>query len=116
MNSRAKGAAGERELSEFLRAHGYPDSRRGQQRSGLDQDDVIGGPAGWHIECKRVEKLNVWDAFEQAKTDAGERQPMVAMRRNRSEWLAVVKLETLLGLVRQLDAFKSLQQLRDVLR
>ena len=69
MNSREKGARGERELAEFLRAHGY-DTRRGQQYSGANGDaDVVGLP-GIHIECKRVEKTAINDWLEQAVADA----------------------------------------------
>lgn len=104
-NSRRKGSVGERELSEVFRSFGYDGARRGQQRSGLDQADVIGGPEGWHFECKRVELLNVWDAFAQAERDSrGDEEPAVAMRRNRSPWLVVVKLEAFLALLQQCDA------------
>ena len=49
MNSRQKGARGERELAGILRDYGF-DSRRGQQYCGLNGDaDVIGLP-GIHIE------------------------------------------------------------------
>lgn len=49
MNSRAKGAGGERELAKKLREYGY-DCRRGQQFSGANGDaDVVGLP-GIHIE------------------------------------------------------------------
>ena len=69
MNSREKGARGERELAEFLRGYGY-DSRRGQQYSGANGDaDVVGLP-GIHIECKRVEKTAINDWLEQAVADA----------------------------------------------
>ena len=58
MNSRAKGKAGELELSRLLRDYGY-DCRRGQQYSGASGDaDVIGLP-GIHIEVKRVERLDI---------------------------------------------------------
>ena len=68
-NSRAKGAAGERELAKILREHGY-DTRRGQQYSGANGDaDVVGLP-GIHIECKRVQALNLTKAMEQAERDA----------------------------------------------
>lgn len=69
MNSREKGAAGERELAGILKKYGY-DCRRGQQYCGINGDaDVIGIP-GLHIECKRVEKLNIDDALEQSIRDA----------------------------------------------
>ena len=103
--AKRRGKVGERELAELLRRWGFA-AKRGQQRSGLDQADVIGLP-GWHIECKRVESLNVWAAFGQAARDAqaaqdrgeGEVAPLVAARRDRSPWLAVVRLEDFLALL-----------------
>ena len=67
MNSNQKGKKGERELAAILKSYGYEDSRRGQQYCGSNGDaDVVGLP-GIHIECKRVEKLNIYDAVEQVK-------------------------------------------------
>lgn len=44
MNSRTKGAAGERELASKLREYGF-EARRGQQYSGANGDaDVVGLP------------------------------------------------------------------------
>ena len=64
MNSRQKGKKAELELSRKLREEGY-DCRRGVQYSGANGDaDVVGLP-GIHIECKRVERLNLEDAMAQ---------------------------------------------------
>lgn len=61
-NSRRKGASGERELAKKLREYGY-EARRGQQYCGSNGDaDVVGIP-GIHIECKRVEALNIEKAM-----------------------------------------------------
>ena len=68
INSKRKGVAGERELARKLREYGY-DCRRGQQYSGIEGEDVVGLP-GIHIECKRVERLNIYDAMDQAKRDS----------------------------------------------
>lgn len=86
MNSRAKGAAGERELAGKLRDYGY-DARRGQQYSGANGDaDVVGLP-GIHIEVKRVERLNIDEAMEQARRDAREGEiPAVFHRKNGQPW------------------------------
>ena len=66
---REKGKRGELELAGILREEGY-DTRRGQQYCGAAGNaDVIGLP-GIHIECKRVEKLNLLDAVAQAVHDA----------------------------------------------
>jgi Holliday junction resolvase len=69
MNSRDKGARGERELAELLRQHGF-DARRGQQFSGANGDADVEGMPGIHIECKRVEKQDVNSWLEQSERDA----------------------------------------------
>ena len=92
-NSIQKGARGERELAAVLREHGY-DCRRGQQYCGANGDaDVVGLP-GIHIECKRVESLNIHKAIEQAKSDARENElPVVFHRKNGKPWLVTMTLE-----------------------
>ena len=98
MNSRNKGKAGELELAGILREHGY-DCRRGQQYCGSNGDaDVVGLP-GIHIECKRVETLNIDKAMEQAINDAREGEiPAVFHRKNRQGWKVTLSLEDFLGL------------------
>lgn len=55
--------------------------------------DVVGLP-GVHIECKRVERLNIYDAIEQSKNDARDGEnPVVMHRRNRKEWLVIMPLD-----------------------
>lgn len=108
MNSREKGKAGELELSRILRDHGYA-ARRGQQFCGVNGDaDIIGIP-GVHIECKRVEKLNIHDAMQQAVRDAREGEiPVVMHRKNRTEWLATMRLSDWLNERRELDELRKL--------
>ena len=92
MNSKAKGGRGERELAAVLRELGY-DAHRGQQfAGGIDSPDVKGLP-GIHIECKRVENLNIHKAYEQATKDAdGKAIPAVFHRRNRAPWMVTLSL------------------------
>ena len=45
------------------------------------------------IECKNVERLNVWDAYEQACENAGDYEPIVVMKKNRKKPLVVVDAE-----------------------
>lgn len=77
INSREKGKKGELELSRALKEHGY-DTRRGQQYCGSNGDaDVIGLPY-LHIECKRVEKLNLraaMELMEKGEVNAEEQLP-----------------------------------------
>lgn len=90
MNSKAKGKRGELEAVRFLKALGY-DVRRTAQYCGNTGDAAdIEGLEGFHIEVKRVEKLNVYDAVEQALRDAqGKKIPLVMWRRNDKPWLII---------------------------
>jgi len=92
-NSRAKGCRGERELSSKLKEYGY-ETRRGQQYCGANGDADVVGIEGIHIECKRVEKLNIYNAISQARADAKEGElPTVFHRKDRSEWLVTMSLD-----------------------
>lgn len=103
IDSRSKGKAGELEFRDVLRSFGW-DARRGQQRSGVDQADVIGGPEGVHFEVKRVEMLRLWPAVAQATRDAPPGSvPVVVHRRSRSGWVAILPVEALLEALRALE-------------
>lgn len=103
INSREKGARGERELANYLKEQGY-DSRRGQQFSGANGDpDVVGLP-GIHIECKRVEKLNLDAALEQSERDARAGEiPVVIHRKNRQTWRITMELFDFLTIFRRAE-------------
>ena len=47
----------------------------------------------YSVECKNVEKLNVWEAYEQAKANAGDYEPMVIMKKNGKKPLVVIDAE-----------------------
>lgn len=97
-NSRAKGAAGERELANLLKEHGYT-ARRGQQYCGANGDADVLGLEGIHIECKRVERLNIDEAMQQAQADAREgEKPAVFHRKNRKPWLVTMAFNDWLSL------------------
>ena len=91
-NSRAKGARGERELANLLKEYGY-ECRRGQQFCGANGDaDVVGLPH-IHIECKRVEKLNIEKAMAQSARDARDGEvPVVMHRKDRHPWLVTMSM------------------------
>ena len=93
INSREKGAKGERELAKVLQEYGYTEAKRGQQFCGANGNaDVIDALPHIHIECKRVEKLNLYNAMEQAKSDTKGKLPAVFHRKNRSKWLVTMEL------------------------
>ena len=86
-----KGAYGERELVEILQHRGYPVRRGGSQTYGEIPDIV--GLKGIHIECKRVEKLNIQKAMDQADRDSkrfSDGAPTVFHRRNHEPWMVTM--------------------------
>lgn len=106
MNSKRKGSAGERELCAVLTAAGFPAHRNDQRfLGGFDNPDIgAEGLEGYHIEVKRVERLNVSDAFAQAVMDSAGKVPVVAHRKNREPWLITLKLEDWLNDHRKSDS------------
>lgn len=42
------------------------------------------------IECKNVEKLNIWEAYEQSKANCGDYEPIVVIKKNHKKPLVVV--------------------------
>ena len=101
INSRAKGAAGEREFRDELRKRGYGGARRGQQYEGSSEspDVICAELSEFHFEVKRVEAGNLYKWLEQAKTDAPARAiPVVVHRRNHKEWVAILPLSDFLNL------------------
>jgi len=105
MNSRAKGARGEREFAKFLRDEGF-DARRGQQFSGsADSPDVVWGLGDkWHIEVKRVQRLCLDDAIAQAEGDAGGRKWVIAHRKNDTPWKVTLLATEYLQLIRESES------------
>lgn len=101
INSKAKGKKGELELSKKLKEYGY-NTRRSVQYCGKAVDgqaDIVGLP-GIHIECKRVEKLNIQEAINQAIYDSGKvdlpfgyNLPTVFHRKNNCDWLVTMPLD-----------------------
>lgn len=103
INSRQKGAAGEREFAHFVTEKTGWAARRGQQHSGSsDSPDVVVDE--WvdvfHGEVKRVQALNLKNAYAQAQRDAGEGvMPIVFHRRNGEQWMATLSADELFQLM-----------------
>lgn len=89
INSRAKGAVGERELvQEFLR-NGILAERTVQYCGrGGDADLRLFGTT-MHCEVKRTEKLRLSDAVAQATRDARSNPWVIIHRASRSPWLVI---------------------------
>lgn len=99
-NSRRKGAVGEREIAKYLRDHGFTEARRGQQfKGGADSPDVV-GLTGFHVEVKRVERLDLNAAMDQSIRDsAPDEKPIVVHRRNNDYWKVTLRLDDFMEVI-----------------
>lgn len=114
INSKKKGSAGERELANKLKEYGY-NCRRTQQFCGNtgQADDVIGLDY-IHIECKRVERLNIDEAIEQAIRDTKDNKyPTVFHRKNRKDWLVTMRLDDWVQLYREYYSSMKFEERRE---
>ena len=72
---------------------------------GAGGEDVLLSPAArrhfpFSIECKNVEKLNVWAAYEQAEANCGGNEPLLIMKKNRKNPLVVMDAEAFMELLK----------------
>ena len=70
---------------------------------GAGGEDVVMARAArekfpYSVECKNVEKLNVWDAYDQAKANAGDYEPVVIMKKNGKKPLVIIDAEYFINL------------------
>ncbi len=107
INSRRKGAAGEREFASYLREQGWLKARRTQQYAGNPEGgsgDVVCGNFPFHVEVKRCQQVKPEEWMRQAKGDAPEGKiPAVFFRRNgEKKWLAIVQADDLCEIARHI--------------
>ena len=97
--SQRKGRSGEIELVKILNDNGIS-AEPGQAVSFGSTPDIV-GVDGVHAEVKRVERLNVLEAMNQAIRDSAKFKdglPALFHRRNRSPWLVTMTLDDWLKL------------------
>lgn len=101
INSRAKGQRYERAIAHILTDNGYP-AHRSQQFCGANGDaDITCPDFPFSVECKHVEKLNLYKAFTQAIKDSKGKPPCVIHTKNNHENLITMKFEDFLKLLEQ---------------
>lgn len=110
INGKQKGKRGELELARKFREYGF-EARRSVQYNGKEEEgqaDVLGLP-GIHIECKRTEKLYLYEAVDQAKRDSKGTDdiPVVFHRKNNCEWLAILPLDEFMKLYAEYGAIEN---------
>jgi Holliday junction resolvase len=98
LNSRSKGAVGERELADELVRLGMM-ARRTVQYSGKSGDaaDLVVDGLALHVECKRTEQIRMDQWLEQVKRDCNGRPWIICMRQSRRPWLVVQTLDQWAG-------------------
>ena len=92
-SSQKKGRIGELELVRVLKEYGYP-VEAGRAANFGEVPDLSGLP-NIHVECKRVERLNLGEAMQQAIRDSErfkDGYPTLFHRRNRCPWLVTMRL------------------------
>ena len=95
--SKQKGARFELEIAHYFRDNGYPCAHRTAQHCGKTGDaGDVEGVKGLHIECKHVEKLNLYNAYHQAVRDNSAKNtgdiPVVIHKKNRETTLVSLSL------------------------
>tara|TARA_B110001454_G_scaffold97507_1_gene92294 strand:+ start:518 stop:874 length:357 start_codon:yes stop_codon:yes gene_type:complete len=73
---------------------------------GESGEDIKLSPAArklipYSFECKNQEALNIWSSLEQAETNAGDYDPVLIFKRNRSKTYAVINIEKFIELINE---------------
>lgn len=99
--SRDKGKVGEREWANWLKERGLT-ARRGQQFQGspTSPDVECDELHDIHFEVKRCERLVLASSMQQAIADAGNKVPVLVHRKNRTDWVVIMRAEDWLEMVR----------------
>ena len=59
------------------------------------------------IECKNVEKLNVWEAYKQASENSKDYEPIVVMKKNNHKALVVLDAEAFVKILKKLKGLSN---------
>jgi len=107
INSRRKGAAGVRELANYLREQGWQKARRTQQYAGNPEGgsgDVVCDNFPFHIEGKRCQQIKPEQWMAQAKADCpASKIPSVFFRRNgEKKWLVILQADDVCEIARHI--------------
>ena len=74
------------------------------QTMGMGGEDIVLSPSAkkvipYSFECKNTERLNLWKSLEQCESNCEDREPVLVIKRNRSDVYAVIKFENFLKLM-----------------
>lgn len=110
VNSKQKGARGEREAAKLAESFGFAARRGCQNAGGEDSPDIIVDELApyYHFEVKMTQSFQLWNTLDQALRDKGDKQvPVLLHRKNNKPWVVVQLAE---------DWFKQKRKLLDYMR
>lgn len=118
INPQTKAKIGEREFAKLINEILECNARRTPQSGGMDfKGDLIDiNPDSiayiFHWEVKRQEKLNIWIAYYQALRDSKGtgKIPVVAYRKNNTNWLISIDAKDFLNLLKELEELKNVEK------
>ena len=75
---------------------------------GESGEDIKLSPAAkrkiqYSFECKNVERLNMWQAIEQAESNCEDRAPVVVFKRNRSKTYLTIEFDKFINMIKEND-------------
>tara|TARA_R100000458_G_scaffold20380_1_gene18132 strand:- start:9194 stop:9544 length:351 start_codon:yes stop_codon:yes gene_type:complete len=73
---------------------------------GESGEDIKLSPAArkkipYSFECKNTERLQIWQAIEQAEGNANDRVPVVVFKRNRSKTYLTIEFNNFVNMIRE---------------
>jgi hypothetical protein len=102
-------------LSTFPELH--PDDVRSTSMGAGGEDILLSHAARtvfpYSVECKNVERLNIWQAVDQVKDNCGEHTPLVAFKKNRHEAWVAIPMDHFMVLSQLDKRIKRLEKLLD---
>ena len=114
MNANQKGKRFEREVAKLLNKKFNTNVRRTPMSGGMSiKGDIIDiNPDSvlydYHFECKNQEKLNIWKALEQARSDRPMgKTPLVVFTKNFQSNYVAIELEDFMNLLKELEDLKN---------
>ena len=63
---------------------------------------------GYAVECKKVEKINIWKCYEQATENSQDLEPLLIFSKNNSKTMVCFEFKHLLSLISESNGFRRL--------
>ena len=107
-SSKAKGRKLQNTVRDLLRKS-FPSLEEDDIKSqtmGMTGEDIVLSPAArklipYSFECKNVERLQFWDAVEQAESNSDGIVPVVVVKKNRREPYIAVHLDSFIKMIKE---------------